>query len=100
MNGPDLVATAPATLPRARVTASATPTGRSPRSFIADFRGPKFTYNVTTVGAGDDVAQGVVAVAGSLGDLLEGTSHDERGAERFVTAVQSVGRLQEEAQAA
>lgn len=32
MNGPDLVATAPATLPRARVTASGTPTGRSPRS--------------------------------------------------------------------
>ena len=32
MNGPDLVATAPATLPRARVTACGTPTVRSPRS--------------------------------------------------------------------
>src|SRR5512143_2381710 len=32
MNGPDLVAAAPATLPRARVTTSATLTVRSPRS--------------------------------------------------------------------
>ncbi len=48
----------------------------------------------------DDVAQGVVAVAGSLGDLLEGTALDEIGSERFVMAVERVRRLKEEAQAA
>jgi hypothetical protein len=48
----------------------------------------------------DDVAQGVVAVAGSQGDLLEGTALDEIGAERFITAMERVGRFEEEAQAA
>jgi hypothetical protein len=48
----------------------------------------------------DDVAQGVVTVAGSQGDLLEGTSLDEIGAERFITAMERVGRFEEEAQAA
>jgi hypothetical protein len=48
----------------------------------------------------DDVAQGVVTVAGAPGDLLEGTSLDEIGAERLITAMERVGRFEEEAQAA
>jgi len=48
----------------------------------------------------DHVTQGVVAVAGLLGDLLEGTPLDEIGAERFIAAVKRVGGFEEEAQAA
>jgi hypothetical protein len=57
---------------------------------------------LTTAGAevAEDVAQGVVAVAGSPGDLVEGTSLDEVSAERFITAMERVGRFEEEAQAA
>lgn len=57
---------------------------------------------LTTLSAkvADDVPRGVVAGAGLLGDLLEGTPLDERGAERFITAVEGVGGLEEGAQAA
>jgi len=48
----------------------------------------------------DHVTQGVVAVAGLLGDLLQRTSLDEIGAERFLAAVERVGGFEEEAQAA
>jgi hypothetical protein len=57
---------------------------------------------VTTPSAkvADDTAQGVVAVAGLLGDLLEGTPLDEIGAGRFIASVERIGGLEEEAQAA
>jgi hypothetical protein len=48
----------------------------------------------------DHATQGVVAVTGLLGDLLEGAPLDEVGAERFIAAVERVGGLEEEAQAA
>jgi hypothetical protein len=48
----------------------------------------------------DHVTQGVVAVAGLLGDLLEGAPLDEVGAERFIAAMERVGGFEEEAQAA
>jgi hypothetical protein len=48
----------------------------------------------------DHSTQGVVGVAEFLGDLLEGSPLDEIGAERFIAAVERVGGLEEEAQAA
>ena len=57
---------------------------------------------MTTLGAkvADHVAQGVVAVAELLGDVLLGTPFGEVGAERFVTAVEGIGGFEEEVQAA
>jgi hypothetical protein len=48
----------------------------------------------------DHATQGVVAVTGLLGDLLEGAPLDEVGAERFIAAMERVGGFEEEAQAA
>jgi hypothetical protein len=47
----------------------------------------------------DHAAQGVVGVAGLLGDLLQRAPLDEIGAERFIAAVERVGGFEEEAQA-
>jgi hypothetical protein len=48
----------------------------------------------------DHATQGVVGVAGLLGDLLQGAPLDEIGAECFIAAMERVGGFEEEAQAA
>ena len=44
----------------------------------------------------DHATQGVVAVTGLLGDLLEGAPLDEVGAEGFIAAMERVGGFEEE----